>query len=159
MISCRPAQIADAADIHTLLLRIAGDIPLAVESLAQEEALYAALRKILAFGQSWVAVDSDRIMGFALVDAAEAGRIGLVNRVVPAAELSATTRALAERIAAGSPAVLRLAKHMLNRAAVSDLPAALDLEAYSQALSIPTEDHQEGLRAFFEKRAPKFTGQ
>ncbi|MBI3637071.1 MAG: enoyl-CoA hydratase [Candidatus Rokubacteria bacterium] len=93
-----------------------------------------------------------------IIDAAEAARIGLVNRVVPAAELATTTRALAERIAGGSPAVLRLAKHMLNRAAVSDLPAALDLEAYSQALSIPTEDHQEGLRAFFEKRAPKFTG-
>lgn len=94
-----------------------------------------------------------------IIDAAEAARIGLVNRVVPAGELATTTRALAERIAAGSPAVLRLAKHMLNRAAVSDLPAALDLEAYSQGLSIPTEDHQEGLRAFFEKRPPKFTGQ
>jgi 2-(1,2-epoxy-1,2-dihydrophenyl)acetyl-CoA isomerase len=91
-------------------------------------------------------------------DAAEAARIGLVNRVVPAAELRAVTRALAEKIAVGPPAVQRMAKHMLNRAATSDLPAALDLEAYSQGLAIAGDDHQEGLAAFFDKRAPKFTG-
>ena len=91
-------------------------------------------------------------------DAAEAARIGLVNRVVPAAELAAATRALAERIAIGPPNVLRLAKHMVNRAATTDLAAALDLEAYSQGLSIAADDHQEGIAAFFEKRPPKFTG-
>ena len=91
-------------------------------------------------------------------DAAEAGRLGLVNRVVPAAELERVTRALAEKIAAGPPGVLRLAKHMVNRAATSDLAAALDLEAYSQGLAIAADDHQEGLAAFFDKRTPTFTG-
>jgi 2-(1,2-epoxy-1,2-dihydrophenyl)acetyl-CoA isomerase len=91
-------------------------------------------------------------------DAAEAARIGLVNRVVPAAELERVTRALAEKIAAGPPGVLRLAKHMINRAAASDLAAALDLEAYSQGLAVASDDHQEGLAAFFDKRPPKFTG-
>ena len=91
-------------------------------------------------------------------DAAEAVRIGLVNRVVPVAELERVTRALAEKIAAGPPGVLRLAKHMVNRAATTDLAAALDLEAYSQGLAVASEDHQEGLAAFFEKRPPKFTG-
>src|SRR5581483_9716199 len=93
-----------------------------------------------------------------VIDAAEAARLGLVNRVVAPEALAATTRALAARIAAGPPAALRLAKHMLNRATVSDLPAALDLEAYSQGLAIASADHQEGLAAFFEKRAPRFTG-
>src|SRR5881296_4729382 len=93
-----------------------------------------------------------------IIDAAEAGRIGLVNRVVPVAELETTTRALAEKIAAGPPAVLRMAKHMVNRAATSDLAGALDLEAFSQGVAISSEDHQEGLAAFFEKRPPKFTG-
>jgi 2-(1,2-epoxy-1,2-dihydrophenyl)acetyl-CoA isomerase len=93
-----------------------------------------------------------------VIDAAEAARIGLVNRVVPAAELEKTTRALAARIAAGPPAVLKMAKHMLNRAATSDLAGALDLEAYSQGIAIASDDHQEGLAAFFEKRPPKFTG-
>ncbi len=93
-----------------------------------------------------------------IIDAAEAERIGLVNRVVPVAELETTTRALAEKIAAGPPAVLALAKHMVNRAATSDLAGALDLEAFSQGVAISSEDHQEGLAAFFEKRPPKFTG-
>jgi 2-(1,2-epoxy-1,2-dihydrophenyl)acetyl-CoA isomerase len=93
-----------------------------------------------------------------IFDAAEALRLGLVNRVVAVAELRAATRALAEKIAAGPPVVHRLAKHMVNRAATTDLAAALDLEAYSQGLAIAGEDHQEGLAAFFEKRLPKFTG-
>jgi len=66
---------------------------------------------------------------------AEAARIGLVNHVVPAADLEWATRALAEKIAAGPPRVLRLAKHMVNRAAISDLAGALDLERYSQGLA------------------------
>ncbi|HWB50889.1 MAG TPA: hypothetical protein VG651_17395 [Stellaceae bacterium] len=70
----RPAAIGDAADIHALLLRHAADIPLAVETLEQEEALYAAIRKILAFGQSWVAADGEAVVGAVLVDSAEAGR-------------------------------------------------------------------------------------
>jgi 2-(1,2-epoxy-1,2-dihydrophenyl)acetyl-CoA isomerase len=93
-----------------------------------------------------------------IIDAAEAGRIGLVNRVVPVADLEKTTRALAEKIAAGPPGVLRMAKHMVNRAATSDLAAALDLEAFSQGMAIAGEDHHEGLDAFFSKRPAKFTG-
>jgi enoyl-CoA hydratase/carnithine racemase len=93
-----------------------------------------------------------------VIEAGEAARIGLVNRVVPPAELASTTRALAEKIAAGPPAVLKMAKHMVNRAATSDLAGALDLEAFSQGVAISSEDHQEGLAAFFEKRPAKFTG-
>ena len=70
----RPAAISDAAAIHALMLTIADDIPLAVETLEQEEALYAAVRKVLAFGQSWVALDGETIAGFVLVDSAEVGR-------------------------------------------------------------------------------------
>jgi 2-(1,2-epoxy-1,2-dihydrophenyl)acetyl-CoA isomerase len=93
-----------------------------------------------------------------IIDADEAARIGLVNRVVPVAELEKTVHALAEKIAAGPPGVLRMAKHMVNRAATSDLAAALDLEAFSQGMAIASEDHQEGLAAFFDKRPPRFTG-
>jgi 2-(1,2-epoxy-1,2-dihydrophenyl)acetyl-CoA isomerase len=93
-----------------------------------------------------------------VIDAAEAERIGLVNRVVPVAELEGVTHALADKIAAGPPAVLKMAKHMVNRAATSDLASALDLEAFSQGIAIASQDHQEGLAAFFEKRPPKFTG-
>jgi hypothetical protein len=70
----RPAVVADAADIHTLLLRLAGDIPLAVETLEQEEALYAQLRKTLGWGESWVAEAGGRIVGCVLVDNVQTGR-------------------------------------------------------------------------------------
>src|SRR5262249_44133057 len=72
--TCRPAQVGDAADIHTLLLALADEIPLAVATLDQEEALYAALRKILAFGESWVAEDDGRLVGFVVVDNVQTGR-------------------------------------------------------------------------------------
>jgi hypothetical protein len=80
--SLRQAVVGDAADIHALMLKLAADIPLAVETLDQEEALYAALRKILAFGQSWAAVDRDAIVGCVLVDAAEAGRHWAENELL-----------------------------------------------------------------------------
>jgi hypothetical protein len=73
-VAYRPAVVGDASDIHALLLKVAADIPLAVETLEQEEALYAAVRKMLAFGQSWVAVDGGAVVGFVLVDSAEVGR-------------------------------------------------------------------------------------
>jgi 2-(1,2-epoxy-1,2-dihydrophenyl)acetyl-CoA isomerase len=93
-----------------------------------------------------------------IVDALTAERMGLVNRVVPVGALEATTRRLADTIADGPPRILSMAKHMMNRSAGMDLASALDLEARCQAEAIVSEDHQEGLRAFFEKRAPTFTG-
>ena len=91
-----------------------------------------------------------------IIDAAEAARIGLVNRVVPAAELAAATHALADRIAQMPSTVLAMAKHMVNRAATLDLAGALDVEAFSQAIASTGDEHREGLAAFFEKRKPNF---
>jgi 2-(1,2-epoxy-1,2-dihydrophenyl)acetyl-CoA isomerase len=93
-----------------------------------------------------------------IIGAAEALRIGLINRVVAAADLEREARALARTIAAGPPGALALAKTLLNRASVVDLAAALDLEAFAQAQAITSEDHAEGVRAFLEKRPPRFTG-
>ena len=93
-----------------------------------------------------------------VIDAAEALRIGLVNRVVPVSDLKSATLELARKIAQGPPKALALAKQLLNRAASSDLDTALDREAFAQAIAITTEDHQEGLAAFFDKRGPRFAG-
>jgi 2-(1,2-epoxy-1,2-dihydrophenyl)acetyl-CoA isomerase len=93
-----------------------------------------------------------------LVDAAEAWRLGLVNRVVPAAELATATGALARRIADGPPRALEAAKALLNRATSLDLETCLAWEALAQGLMIESEDHREGLASFFEKRPPRFTG-
>src|SRR6266540_685768 len=93
-----------------------------------------------------------------IIDAAEALRIGLVNRVVPASQLESATRALAGKIAAGPPLAATIAKSLLNRAATVDLAAALEGEAFGQSNTITSEDHAEGVRAFLEKRPAKFTG-
>jgi 2-(1,2-epoxy-1,2-dihydrophenyl)acetyl-CoA isomerase len=93
-----------------------------------------------------------------MIDAREAERVGLVNRVVPAAALEAETYALARRIADGPPRVLAAAKALLDRASGLDLQSALHWEALTQGEMIAAADHREGLRAFFEKRPPRFTG-
>jgi hypothetical protein len=72
--TCRPAVTGDAADIHALMLKLAGEIPLAVETLVQEEALYAALRKTLGCGESWVVEVNGRIVGCVLVENVQTGR-------------------------------------------------------------------------------------
>lgn len=91
-----------------------------------------------------------------IIDAEQALSLGLINRVVAAGDLRQATLALARRIAEGPPRVLALTKHLLNRSATLDLAGALDLEAFAQSVALSSEDHQEGLRAFFEKRPPKF---
>jgi 2-(1,2-epoxy-1,2-dihydrophenyl)acetyl-CoA isomerase len=93
-----------------------------------------------------------------VVEAAEAERIGLINRVVPAAELLTQTRALAQRIAAGPPRAHAMAKSLLNRSLGIDLETSLAWEGLAQGMMIESEDHREGLAAFFEKRSPRFTG-
>jgi 2-(1,2-epoxy-1,2-dihydrophenyl)acetyl-CoA isomerase len=93
-----------------------------------------------------------------IIDAREAERIGLINRVVPAADLERETSVLARRIAEGPPRVLAAAKTLLDRAPALDLESALHWEALTQGAMIATADHREGLRAFFEKRPARFTG-
>jgi GNAT superfamily N-acetyltransferase len=68
-IAYRLARIEDAAEIHALLLRLAPEIPLLVDTLEREEALYALIRNCGRVGESWVALDEqERIIGFVLVD-------------------------------------------------------------------------------------------
>jgi 2-(1,2-epoxy-1,2-dihydrophenyl)acetyl-CoA isomerase len=93
------------------------------------------------------------------VGAAEALRIGLVNRVVPAAELEKQTRELALRLASGPSVAYRYMKENLNRAARgADVFECLDLEATHHVHTGLTEDHREAARAFVEKREPVFRG-
>jgi 2-(1,2-epoxy-1,2-dihydrophenyl)acetyl-CoA isomerase len=93
------------------------------------------------------------------VSAADAVRLGLVGRVVPAADLATEARAIAARLAAGAPKAIALTKRALNAAWDRDLDAALDYEAHLQDMAGRTKDHAEGMAAFLEKRPPRFTGE
>jgi 2-(1,2-epoxy-1,2-dihydrophenyl)acetyl-CoA isomerase len=90
--------------------------------------------------------------------AADAERLGLVNKVVPAAELEKTARAWAERLASGPTFALGLSKRLLNRSLQSDLDTCFAEEAFTQALVAQSEDMREGIRSFMEKRPPAFKG-
>jgi 2-(1,2-epoxy-1,2-dihydrophenyl)acetyl-CoA isomerase len=92
------------------------------------------------------------------LSAAEALRIGLINRVVPADQLLAAAREWAERLAQGPTFAIGLSKRLLNRSLDSDLETSLEEEALAQSLVVQSEDTAEGMRAFMEKRAPAFKG-
>jgi enoyl-CoA hydratase/carnithine racemase len=90
------------------------------------------------------------------IDAQEALRCGLVSRVVPAGELLATALALAGKIAANPPAVMRMTKRLLREGQSASLESLLELSAGYQAMAHKTAEHQEAVTAFVEKRKPNF---
>lgn len=93
-----------------------------------------------------------------LIDAREAERIGLVNRVVPDDQLASETRALAERMAKGPPIALARMKQNMNLGLVSDYSTLLDAEAEGMVMTATTEDNREAVKAFLEKRPATFHG-
>jgi methylglutaconyl-CoA hydratase len=93
------------------------------------------------------------------ISAEEAGRLGLVDRVVPAGEALDAALALGREILPNGPLALRLAKRALNGGVDGDLAAGLALEEACYAQVIPTQDRLEGLAAFREKRPPKYRGE
>src|SRR3989440_4781914 len=98
------------------------------------------------------------IMTGKTIPAKEAEQLGLINKVVPAAELDKYTDELAHRLATGPTKALGLSKRIVNRVSSLELPEALEYEAYNQDIAGRTSDHLEAVRAFLEKRQPKFSG-
>ena len=92
------------------------------------------------------------------IGADECLRLGLVNKVVPDSDLARETRALAQRIASGPPVALRFMKENLNRAETGDLRTCLAMEADRMSRCFQTQDTREAVRAFMEKRQPRFEG-
>jgi enoyl-CoA hydratase len=93
-----------------------------------------------------------------MIDAQEAYRIGLVNRVVPGAELIASATTMLQTILANGPLAVAHCIEVVDRGYDITLDEALTLEATAFGLLAATEDKREGTRAFLEKRAPGFTG-
>jgi len=92
------------------------------------------------------------------LDAAEALRLGIVNAVVEPEALMDKTYELARKLAAGPPIAIRMAKRAIYHNMDVDLRAGLEYETYAQNICRETEDAKEGVKAFVEKRAPKFRG-
>jgi enoyl-CoA hydratase/carnithine racemase len=93
-----------------------------------------------------------------MIDADEALDCGLVSKVVEDDKLMDAAMALAKRIAANPPHALRMAKRLLREGERTTLHTLLDMSASMQALAHKTEDHQEAVNAFLDKRAPVFKG-
>lgn len=101
---------------------------------------------------------TELLMSGEVIQADEALRIGLVNRVVPHDELGSTTRELARRLAGGPPLGLEFTKAALNASLERSMDAEFDFETYAQTLCILSDDHLEGANAFKERRAPVYAG-
>ena len=127
--------------------------------------IFSARGLSLDFGGSWLL---PRLVGlhrakelafFAdILSAKEAQDFGLVNRVVPSADLDGFVDEWARRLAAGPPIALSMTKRMLNNSFTSTLAESLEAEAVSQVVNFKTEDMGEAMRAFSEKRPPNFKG-
>ncbi|HSW16842.1 MAG TPA: enoyl-CoA hydratase-related protein [Ramlibacter sp.] len=145
-------------------IALACDIRFAAESARFAET-YAKMGLIPGMGGAWLL---PRVVGVpkALemfwscdwVDAREAERIGLVNKVYPDAELMEATQAFARKVANGAPLSVQTIKKLVRMGGDQDLPTALDAVATHMTIVRTSEDHKEALAAFKEKRTPKFTG-
>ncbi len=145
-------------------MALMGDMLFAAESARFAES-YIKIGFVAGDGGAWML---PRLVGQAkalemlwlgdFVSAAEAERIGLVNKVLPDDQLMAHTMGVAERLANGPTVAIRLMKRMVRQGAQSSFPEALNFAAGCVGVVSGTEDYREATAAFAEKRKPAFKG-
>ena len=115
------------------------------------------------YGSSWFltrlvgpAVAKELLMTARRIPAEDCLRLGIVNRIVPFDDLATEARGLALELANGPRSALRYMKRNVNRAVLGDLRESLAAEAEGMVRSVRTADHKEAVRAFIEKRKPRF---
>jgi enoyl-CoA hydratase/carnithine racemase len=131
---------------------------------ARFSAIFAKRGLSLDFGTSWllrerIGLHKAKELAFTgkMLSGLEASALGLVNAVVPPAELDAAVEEIAGTIAAGPPIALSMTKRQLDNTAIGSLAQALEVEALAQTVNAGTADLREALIAFMEKRPPNFT--
>ena len=145
-------------------LALACDLIVASDTARFSE-IFARRGLSIDFGGSWLL---PRLIGmhrakelafFAdIISAKEAAELGLVNRVLPPSQLDAFVTDWAERLAAGPPIALSLTKRLLTNSFSMTMDEALEAEGMAQSVNTSTEDTAEAIRAFLEKREPRFKG-
>ena len=158
------AAINGAAAGAGLAIALACDLRIA----SDQAKLTTAFAKVGFSGDFGITWPLTRLLGEAkakellflseILTAQQALEIGLVNRVVPHAELMTAAMDVATRIANGPRVAYRYMKENVRLASMQDYQSMLDREAITHLRTGDTEDHREGARAFVEKRAPKFQG-
>ena len=143
-LACDMRIMADSAKLIEVFIRIA---------LVPDTGSHWFLPRLVGMAKAfeYAAMGND-------IGAAEAERVGLVNKVVPAAELEKVTMEISEKLAKAPTKSIGLIKRTLNKALSSDLDSLLDYEAYIQEIASLTDDHKEGVQAFLEKRPAQFKG-
>ena len=121
--------------------------------LAPGMAISYLLPRIIGFPRA-----NELLLTGRLVDGAEAERLGILNRAVPAADVLATALEVANQIAEAAPLAVRATKTAIRRGLGLQIREAAHAEAYAQAESLATDDAREGIAALLAKRPPKFTG-
>jgi 2-(1,2-epoxy-1,2-dihydrophenyl)acetyl-CoA isomerase len=147
-----------------LNLALGCDLIVASETARFSE-IFARRGLSIDFGGSWLLprlIGMHRAKELALfadiISAKEAADMGLVNRVVPAADLDAFVADWASRLAAGPPIAMAMTKRLLTNSFSMTMDEALEAEGMAQSVNAGTEDSPEAIRAFLEKREPRFKG-
>jgi 2-(1,2-epoxy-1,2-dihydrophenyl)acetyl-CoA isomerase len=147
-----------------LALALACDMRIA-SSLSRFGATFHKVGLTADFGITYLLPDAvgiskalDLLLFGEIIDAAEAHRIGLVHRVFPAEEFAGEADELVEKLATLPTLAVGLTKQAVYRSQRMGLTAAMEYEAASQAIIGKTDDAAEGIKAFLEKRKPKFQG-
>src|SRR3954451_10578337 len=94
-----------------------------------------------------------------VIDATEAERLGIVNRIVPADRLDDAVDTVVARLLQMAPIALTQTKHLLDQAFTVTFAEAVDAEAAAQVVNLSSADAREAVKAFMEKREPKFSGE
>ena len=158
------AQVHGVAAGAGLSLMLQADFVLAAEGTRFNLA-YANIGTSCDVGASWALprlVGLRRALEIAMLgdmlDAAEAERMGLINRVLPAAELEAASMAFAQRLADGPTVALGRLRRLMRTSFERDLPGQLDAESTAFRECATTDDFRIGVDAFFARKTPQFTG-